>query len=166
MNYCSNCGAEVNLEIPEGDDRARHVCKTCHTIHYQNPRLVAGAIVESSGKILLCRRAIEPQYGKWTIPAGYMENGETVEQCARRETLEEAGAAIEDMRAYSLLNISFINQVYFVYLARLAGKHFSPGAESLAVDFFSPESIPWDELAFRVVRKVLKVYCSDLAQKK
>ena len=161
MNYCSNCGAEVALRIPDGDNRNRYVCDKCGIIHYHNPRVVAGAIPAIDHRILLCRRAIEPRRGWWTIPAGYLENGETVEQCARRETLEEAGARLEDIQPYCLLNLSFVNQIYFVYRAGLFQGRFHPGEESLDVDLFPLDRIPWDELAFHVVREVLELYCRD-----
>ena len=162
MKYCSNCGAEIIWTIPQGEDRHRFFCEQCKVIHYTNPRVVAGAIPIQDGKILLCRRAIEPRHGKWTVPAGYLENGESVEDCARRETIEEACAILDDLQPYSLLNLSFINQVYFIYRARLINDDFRPGAESLDVQLFSPRDLPWDDIAFPVIRKVLKMYCSDL----
>lgn len=162
MNYCSHCGGEVRLQIPKGEDRKRYVCNRCNTIHYQNPRMVAGAIPVIAGRILLCRRAIEPRRTKWTIPAGYLENGESVEQCARRETKEEANAFLDEMIPYSLLNITFIDQVYFIYRARLVNHDYSPGDESLEVKLFRPEALPWDEMAFPVIRKALELYHLDL----
>lgn len=163
MKYCSNCGAEVAWKIPQGEDRHRFFCEQCKMIHYTNPRVVAGAIPIQDGKILLCRRAIEPRHGKWTLPAGYLENGESVEECARRETIEEACAILDNMHPYSLLNLSFINQVYFIYRARLANDDFRPGTESLDVQLFPPENLPWDDIAFAVISKVLKMYCHDLS---
>ena len=162
MKYCSNCSAELSWTIPHGEDRHRFYCEQCQFIHYTNPKVVAGAIPIRDDKILLCRRAIEPRAGKWTIPAGYLENGETVEECARRESMEEACASLERMQPYSLLNIAFINQVYFIYLAHLANSDFRAGDESLEVKLFAPEDIPWDELAFQVIKKVLRLYCADL----
>ncbi|MDJ0622647.1 MAG: NUDIX hydrolase [Desulfocapsaceae bacterium] len=161
MNYCNQCGGKVNWQIPDGEDRHRYVCEHCNIIHYQNPRMVAGAIPIMDGKILLCRRAIEPRRGMWTIPAGYLENGESVEQCARRETMEEALAHLDDMLPYSLLNITFIDQVYFIYRARLVNTDFRPGNESLEVQLFHPDEIPWDEIAFPVIRKALEFYYND-----
>ena len=114
------------------------------------------------GKILLCRRAIEPRRDTWTLPAGYLENGETVEQCARRETLEEACATLSNLVPYSLLNISFINQIYFIYRAHLVNEDFRPGTESLEVKLFTPGAIPWEKLSFPVISKVLELYCCDL----
>ena len=163
MRFCSQCGGTLKVRIPAGDDRPRHVCDRCGIIHYQNPKLVAGAIVEEDGRLLLCRRAIEPRYGFWTIPAGYMENGETVAECARREAREEAGASLAELAPYAMLDLPFIDQVYFVFRAGLATPEVAPGAESLDVRFFSPAEIPWPELSFAVVRQVLRCYCDDLA---
>ncbi|MFN2354225.1 MAG: NUDIX hydrolase [Desulfopila sp.] len=162
MKYCSNCSGEMHLRTPDDDDRPRYVCDNCNTIHYENPKMVVGAIPVIDEKVLLCRRAIEPCHGKWTLPAGYLENGETVEQGARRETREEACAVLDDMEPYSLLNLAFINQVYFLYRARLVGQEYGAGSESLEVRLFAAPEIPWDELAFAVIRRVLTLYCQDL----
>ena len=158
MNYCSNCGKPLKLRIPSGDDRPRFVCNGCETIHYSNPKMVVGSIPESNGKILLCRRAIEPRLGKWTLPAGYMENGETVADCAKRESLEEALAKVENLRPYALLNLPHINQVYFIFRAHLANDDYGAGSESLEVKLYRPDDIPWSELAFPVIHEVLKLY--------
>lgn len=162
MKYCSECGHKGTWQVVEGDDRPRFVCGVCRTIHYENPRMVVGAIPERTGTILLCRRAIEPCRGKWTLPAGYLENGETIAECARREAREEAVAELENLRPYALINIPFINQVYFIYLSHLVNRDFRAGSESLEVKLFRIADIPWDELAFRVVHDVLRSYCSDL----
>jgi ADP-ribose pyrophosphatase YjhB (NUDIX family) len=119
VKFCSTCGASVSLRIPEGDNRERFVCTSCQTIHYQNPKIVAGTIPEWDGQILLCRRAIEPRYGLWTLPAGFMENGETTEQAAMRETWEEAGARIEILGLYSIFSIPHISQVYMLFRGEL-----------------------------------------------
>lgn len=161
MNYCSNCGATVTLGIPPGDDRPRHICEACQTIHYQNPKMVVGCIPELEDKILLCRRAIEPRYGKWTFPAGYLENGETVSEGAKRETFEEARAGVEDLSLYALLNLAFINQVYLIFRGRLSDWDHMPGRESLEVRLYQLEEIPWEELAFPVIREALRLYCED-----
>ncbi len=163
MKYCSQCGARISHRVPEDDDRPRFVCTSCATVFYENPKVVAGAIALREGKILFCRRAIEPRLGKWTLPAGYLENGETVEACARRETCEEAGGLLEDLRPYSLLNLPAFNQVYVIYLARLVNTDFGPGAESLETELFAPEEIPWKNLAFPVIARVLSLYCGDLS---
>ncbi len=162
MNYCNQCGASVVWRIPEGEDSPRFVCNSCHTIHYQNPKMVIGAIPVLDDKLLLCRRAIEPCLGKWTLPAGYLENGETIEECARRESMEEAFAKLDNMQPYVLLNLPFINQVYFIYRADLLNSDYRPGTESLDVKLVSPAEIPWDDLAFAVIREVLKIYTEDL----
>jgi ADP-ribose pyrophosphatase YjhB (NUDIX family) len=137
------------------------VCDGCGTIHYQNPKLVVGCIPEWKDNILLCRRAIEPRLGKWTLPAGYLENGETVTEGAIRETLEEACARVEIVAPYSLLSITHISQIYIFFRARLQDTNFSPGKESSNVRLFSESEIPWDELAFAVVIKTLKCYFKD-----
>ncbi len=161
MNFCSHCGARVGRRIPPGDNLPRHVCDACGAIHYQNPKIVAGCIVECDAKILLCRRAIEPRRGLWTIPAGFMENGETAAEAAVRETLEEARAEVEDVSLYALYNIPHISQVYLMFRARLARHVFAPGPESLDVALFEEGEIPWDEVAFRVVTATLQRYCED-----
>ncbi len=162
MNYCSNCGEQLVFRIPQGDDRPRSVCTACASVHYSNPKMVVGSIPETNGKILLCRRAIEPRLGKWTLPAGYLENGETVSDCAKREAFEEAVARVEDLRPYALLNLPFINQVYFMFRSQLANHDYQPGSESLEVKLYRPDDIPWSELAFPVIHEVLKLYCGDL----
>jgi len=161
MNYCSACGAKVRLAIPAGDDRPRFICTGCGTVHYQNPKMVAGAIVLAEEKILFCKRAIDPRRGSWTLPAGYMENGETVEEAARREVWEEAGARLSDVRPYALLNLTIVDQLYFMFLARLEGGRYFAGAESLEVKLVEPTEIPWLELSFPVIRKVLEVFVAD-----
>lgn len=161
MKFCSSCGAPVALEVPPGDTLPRHVCGACHTIHYQNPRMVVGCIPEWEDRILLCRRAIEPRHGLWTVPAGYMENGETTFQGALRETLEEANARVEIGSLYALYNIPHINQVYILFRARLLDRNVSPGAETLEVRLFSESEIPWDRIAFASVRNTLTHYYAD-----
>jgi ADP-ribose pyrophosphatase YjhB (NUDIX family) len=162
MKYCSDCGSEVEYKIPGDDNRHRHVCLGCKTIHYQNPKIVAGCIPEQAGKILLCKRAIEPQYGKWTLPAGFMENDESTTQAALRETLEEANATVVIHDLYTVINLTHVNQVYLIYRAALTEQGFSPGAESLEVELYGEEEIPWDELAFPVMRETLRLYFDDI----
>ena len=164
MNYCSQCGSSVSWRIPEGEDSPRFVCDSCNFIHYQNPRMVIGAIPVIDDKLLLCRRAIEPCLGKWTLPAGYLENGETIEECARRESMEEAYAKLDNMQPYLLLNLPFINQVYFIYRAHLVNHDYRAGTESLEVKLLPPSQIPWNDLAFAVIRKSLRMYIADLAK--
>lgn len=162
MKYCSECGSTVTLKIPDGDNRERFACDSCQTIFYSNPKTVVGAIPEWHGRILLCKRAIEPAYGKWTLPAGYLENAETLAEGASRETKEEACATIVDLQPYRAISIPHINQIYFMFRANLAEHKFTPGSESLDVKLVLPEEIPWEDLAFRVIRKVLRDYCRDL----
>ncbi|MBK1724135.1 NUDIX hydrolase [Thiocystis violacea] len=161
MNYCSDCGAPVSLLVPPGDNRERHVCSACGTIHYQNPKVVVGCIPEWEDKILLCRRAIQPRQGLWTLPAGFMERGETTREGAARETLEEANARVEVGQLYSLFNLPHIDQVYMLFRARLLDLEFSPGEESLEVALFEEGEIPWELLAFQTVRETLKLYFRD-----
>jgi ADP-ribose pyrophosphatase YjhB (NUDIX family) len=161
MNFCSNCGDTVKLGTPAGDDRSRYLCESCGTVHYENPKVVVGCIPEMNGKILLCRRAIEPRSGKWTLPAGYLENGETVAEGARRETLEEAGARVEILAPYALFNICYVNQVYIMFRARMVDANIQAGSESSEVRFFSERDIPWDQIAFTVIEKTLRRYLKD-----
>jgi len=161
MNFCSNCGQPVAQRRPPGDDRLRFYCESCGMIHYQNPKMVVGCIPELENQILLCRRAIEPCYGKWTLPAGYLENGETVAAGAARETLEEARARVDIVAPYALYNICHVNQIYLLFRARLKDKRFGAGRESLEVKLFSQDDIPWEEIAFRVINATLLQYFAD-----
>jgi ADP-ribose pyrophosphatase YjhB (NUDIX family) len=161
MKFCSNCGGPLTLRVPAGDTLPRHVCDACQTIHYQNPRMVVGCIAEWEDRILLCRRAIEPRHGLWTVPAGYMENGETTFQGAMRETLEEANARVEIGSLYALYNIPHISQVYILFRARLLDTDVRPGAETLEVRLFAEPEIPWDRIAFASVRNALAHYFED-----
>ena len=161
MNFCSNCGQPLTFLKPPGDDRSRYCCETCGIIHYQNPLMVVGCIPEMEDKILLCRRAIEPCYGKWTLPAGYLENGETVAAGARREAFEEARARVEILAPYALYNICHVNQIYLMFRARLEDDNIQAGSESLVVRLFSEADIPWHEIAFRVIKETLKQYYMD-----
>ena len=161
VKYCSQCGSIGDYRIPEDDDRPRFVCTHCQAIFYENPKLVVGCIPLWEDRLLLCRRAIEPRYGKWTIPAGFLEIGETVEEGAKRETDEEAGATVEILKPYALYNLSFIGQIYLIFLSRLVNENFRPGHESIDVRLFRKDEIPWDELAFPVIRRVLQEYFND-----
>ena len=162
MKFCTTCGGPLVLQVPPGDSRRRHVCSRCGEIHYLNPKLVTGCIPESDdGRILLCRRAIEPRYGLWTLPAGFMENGESCQEGAARETLEEANARVEILQLYTTFNLPHIDQVYLLFRGRLLEGGFSPGEESLEVDLFDEADIPWNELAFAVVRETLRLYFED-----
>ncbi|MCB1933626.1 MAG: NUDIX hydrolase [Candidatus Accumulibacter sp.] len=161
MKFCSQCGQPVSLSIPEGDNLPRHVCQRCGAIHYLNPKLVIGCIAEWQDRILLCRRSIAPRYGLWTLPAGFMENGETTRQAAARETLEEACARVELGALFSLVNIPHINQVHLFYRARLLDSGFSAGLETLETALFAEQEVPWQELAFQSVTLCLRAYFSD-----
>lgn len=161
IKFCMSCGAAVELRQPEDDNRLRPVCVACGTVHYQNPNMVIGSIPEWEDKILLCRRAIEPRQGLWTVPGGFMENGETATEAAIRETLEEANALIEIDKLFSLYSLPFINQVHLLFRARLLNTDFSPGQESLEVRLFAEHEIPWNEIAFRPVKYSLEHYFAD-----
>ncbi len=161
IRFCSNCGAAVTQRVPEGDTYTRYVCDSCSSIHYQNPKMVVGCIPEWEDRILLCRRAIEPRHGLWTVPAGFMENGETTAEGAARETLEEANARVEIIGCYAMFNIPHINQVYILFRARLLDLDFHPGAESLETELVSEADVPWDRLAFQTVRNTLRHYFTD-----
>ena len=164
MKFCGECGAVVIWRIPTGDHRPRQVCETCNTIHYQNPKIVAGCVAEWEGRILLCRRAIEPRYGLWTLPAGFMENGESAVAAALRETLEEANAVIEQPRLYGVYSLIHVSQVYLMFRGQVQGGRASPGEESLETALFTEAELPWEDLAFAVVRETLTQYCEDRAQ--
>lgn len=164
MNYCSQCGSAVEVGIPQGDNRPRYLCPSCGTIHYQNPKVVVGCIPVWEERVLLCRRAIEPRYGLWTVPAGFMENGETSHQGAARETLEEACARVSVEGLYTLFNLPHINQLYLLYRSRLLDLEFAAGDESLEVALFRETEIPWDEIAFPVIKESLRLYFVDRAR--
>jgi ADP-ribose pyrophosphatase YjhB (NUDIX family) len=161
MNFCSHCGQPVTLRVPEGDHRPRHVCTGCGAVHYQNPKIVAGCVPEHEGRILLCRRAIEPRLGYWTIPAGFMENGETTQDAARRESIEEALADVEIGSLLAVVHVLHADQVHVMFRARLPQPEFGAGAESLEVRLYDETHIPWSEIAFRSVDFALRRYLED-----
>lgn len=161
MKFCSHCGAPVEVRIPEGDTHPRHVCPACGVIHYQNPKVVVGCIPEWEDKVLLCKRAIMPRHGFWTLPAGFMENDETTIQGAMRETLEEAGARVEVLDLHTLFNLPHINQVYVMFRGRLLDLEYAPGPESLEVALVEEKDIPWHHIAFPVVEQTLHLYFAD-----
>ena len=161
MKFCPQCGSAISIVVPEGDNRERHVCSACDAIHYQNPRIIAGCIPVWEDKVLLCKRAINPRKGYWTLPAGFMELGETTEQAAIRETLEEAEADVQTDELYAVFNLPHINQVYMMYRSVLLKPEFSSGIESLDVRLFSEHEIPWDELAFETMRMSLEYFFKD-----
>jgi len=153
----------VELRVPEGDNRARFVCGNCGKVHYQNPKVVTGCIPEWGERILLCRRAIEPRYGLWTLPAGFMENGETSMEGAARETLEEAAARVQITALYTAFNLPHISQLYLLFRGRLLAAEFGPTDESLEARLFTEAEIPWDRIAFPVVSETLRLYFRDRA---
>jgi len=161
MNFCSNCGARLSRRIPPGDNLPRDVCEACDTIFYENPKMIVGCVAEWEGRVLLCRRAIEPRHGLWTVPAGFLENGETTAAGAQRETLEEANARVEIDAFYALYNLPHINQIYMLFRGRLLDLDFHPGAETLETRLCDESEIPWSELAFATVRNTLIHYFND-----
>lgn len=163
MKFCSNCASLLTIKIPADDSRERHVCESCGSIHYQNPRNVVGSISVYEDQILLCRRAIEPRHGFWTLPAGFMELGESTSAGAARETLEEAGAIVEMGPLYSLFNVPHAEQVHLFYLATMSSADFNAGKESLEAKLFHESDIPWGEISFPTVKQTLEWYFSDRA---
>lgn len=161
MRYCSQCGGSLDFIVPDGDDRPRYACLSCGTIHYQNPKLVVGCIPVWEASILMCRRGIEPRRGYWTLPAGFLENGETAADGARRETLEETGAQVTDLVPYLMVDIPHINQIYMMFRSRLQRPEFHPTRESSEVTLMTETDIPWNEIAFKVVQKTLHHYFQD-----
>lgn len=161
MNFCGNCGQKTTTKIPLGDQQLRQVCSACGNIHYVNPKVICGALVVWENKVLLCRRAIEPRYGLWTLPAGYMEMFETMEQGSARETREEAEAEIEIEQLYCMYNIPRIGQIYVLFKAQLLNGQFGAGEETIESRLFSEDEIPWSELAFPSVERTLQHYFAD-----
>jgi ADP-ribose pyrophosphatase YjhB (NUDIX family) len=161
MNFCSHCGQPVTQLVPESDHRLRYVCTGCGQVHYQNPKIVAGCVPEHEGRILLCRRAIEPRRGYWTIPAGFMENGETTQDAARRESLEEALADVEIGSLLAVVHVLHADQVHVMFRARLDAPVFGAGDESLEVILCDETEIPWTDIAFRSVDFALRRYLED-----
>jgi ADP-ribose pyrophosphatase YjhB (NUDIX family) len=161
VKFCSQCGQPVALRTPEGDHLPRHICDGCGTVHYQNPKLVVGCVPEYEGRILLCRRAIEPRYGYWTIPAGFMENGETTQEGARRESQEEALADVEIGSLLAVVHVLHADQVHVMFRARLPEPRYGVGAESLEVVLLTEAEVPWQDIAFRSVDFALRRYFED-----
>jgi ADP-ribose pyrophosphatase YjhB (NUDIX family) len=161
VKFCSNCGQSVVLRTPEGDHLPRYVCDACGVIHYQNPKLVVGCVPEHRGQILLCKRAIEPRLGYWTIPAGFMENGETTQDAARRESWEEALAEVEIGSLLAVVHVLHADQVHVMFRARLPEPKFGVGAESLEVMLCDEADVPWQDIAFKSVDFALRRYFDD-----
>ena len=165
MKFCSHCGSDrLEFRIPEGDTLPRHVCAACGTIHYQNPKIVVGCLPVWDGQVLLCKRAIEPRYGLWTLPAGFLENGESLAAGGLRETLEEAHARVAIDELYTVISLPQINQIYMMFRARLIDLEFGPGPESLEVRLFDEADIPWETLAFRTIARTLRNWFLDRKQ--
>ena len=164
MNFCSHCGHSLEQKIPDGDNRQRYVCSRCGAVHYENPKVIVGCVPIHPDKVLLCKRAIEPRLGLWTLPAGFMENGESLAEGAVRETLEEANASVKTSDLYTIFSLPHISQVYVFFLSELNNLDFYPGEESLETKLFSEDQIPWSELAFPVISETLRNYFSDRAE--
>ncbi|MEZ5727649.1 MAG: NUDIX hydrolase [Burkholderiaceae bacterium] len=163
MKFCPVCAAELRHEIPPGDNRLRYCCPGCGAIHYQNPNMVLGTVPVWEDRVLLCKRAIEPRYGYWTLPAGFMENGETTSEGAARETLEEAGAEVRIGDPFSILDVPHVHQVHMFYRADMLGPELAPGPESLDAQLFTEAEIPWESIAFRTVEQTLRWFFEDRA---
>ena len=161
MNFCTSCGNSVTLRIPEGDDRERYVCTNCELIHYTNPRVIVGCVPVYEGRVLLCKRAIEPRKNYWTLPAGFKENGETTPEGAARETWEEARAKVSNMQLYRLFDVPYISQVYMFYRCDIDNGSYGVGPESLESALYTEDEIPWDQIAFPVVLETLREYFRD-----
>jgi ADP-ribose pyrophosphatase YjhB (NUDIX family) len=163
MKFCTSCGNSVTPRIPQGDDRERFVCTHCELIHYSNPKVIVGCVPHFQGRVLLCKRAIEPRLGYWTLPAGFMENGETSPQGAARETWEEAEARVSNLELYRIFDVPYISQVYMFYRCEVDKGEFGVGPESLECGLYTEAEIPWDQIAFPVVYETLKAFFLDNA---
>ena len=161
IQHCRVCGAKTEYRVPADDNRERAVCTACGEIHYENPLNVVGTVPVWGDQVLLCRRNIEPRLGMWTLPAGFMELGETTADGALRETIEEAGAKVEMQGLFSVLNVVRVGQVHLFYRARMLDTSLNPGPETIEAALFREHEIPWDELAFRTVRLTLELFFAD-----
>jgi ADP-ribose pyrophosphatase YjhB (NUDIX family) len=162
IKHCRKCGTSVVYRIPDdGDTKERAICTACTTVHYENPLNVVGTVPAWGDKVLLCKRNIEPRWGKWTLPAGFMELNETVAEGAARETVEESGAEFELEGLFSLVNVARVGQVHLFYRARLLSDRFNPGFETIEARLFAEDEIPWEEIAFRTVKETLEHYFAD-----
>jgi ADP-ribose pyrophosphatase YjhB (NUDIX family) len=162
IKHCKNCGTPVVYRVPDdGDTKERAVCPSCHTIHYENPLNIVGTLPHLGDKVLLCKRNIEPRWGKWTLPAGFMELHETTAEGASRETVEEAGAQFDLEHLFSVLNVARMGQVHLFYTARLLSDQFDPGHETIEARLFTEAEVPWEDIAFRTVKETLEHYFAD-----
>ena len=162
MRYCSKCGSDqIDFKIPDDDNIKRYICSACDSIFYTNPNLIVGTICVKDDQVLLCKRNIEPRFGLWTLPAGFMENSETLQEGALRETKEETQASPIIISAYTAFSLTHISQVHFFYLAELGNEKFGPTSESSEVELFDEQDIPWDQIAFPTVTKTLEYYFAD-----
>ena len=165
MKFCSGCGSsDIEHKIPEGDNRLRHCCPRCDTVYYENPKIVTGCLALWKDKVLLCKRAIEPRTGTWTLPAGFMENHETLQEAAARETFEEATARTSHLELFAIYDLPHISQVYVMFRAKVLDGEASPGIESLETEFVDEENIPWPDLSFPIITETLKLYFEDRKQ--
>lgn len=161
LDYCPTCGGRIVRTVPPGDGRERATCVQCGAVHYQNPKLVVGCIPVWNDQLLLCRRAIEPRYGYWTLPAGFMENGESTAAGAARETMEEAGARVEQLEPFAIIDVPYVNQIHLYFRAQLVDLDFASGEESLETRLFAEGEIPWQEISFRTVIETLRHFYAD-----
>ena len=162
IQHCRQCGTKVVYRLPDdGDTKERAICPNCNTVHYENPLNVVGTVPHWGDKVLLCKRNIEPRWGKWTLPAGFLELNETTAEGAARETDEEAGAQFRLQELFTLLNVPRVGQVHLFYRAELLSDQFQPGTETIEARLFAEHEIPWDEIAFRTVKETLEHYFAD-----
>ncbi|MEM9102273.1 MAG: NUDIX hydrolase [Pseudomonadota bacterium] len=164
MDFCTQCGGPTHQIVPLGDNRMRIVCQHCHHVHYQNPKIVTGCLVHQQEKVLLCQRAINPRIGKWTVPAGFLENGESLEDGAARETQEEACAKVAIKKLYVLSNLLHVNQIYLLYRAELVDNDFKSGEETMDIKLVSEHEVPWDDIAFPTVKIALQRFFKDYSK--
>ena len=164
MNYCSDCGGTISKRVPENDTAERCVCDSCHKVFYQNPTIIAGCLAEWEGKVLLCQRAIEPRIGTWTLPAGFMEIGESIEQAAVREACEETGANIKIDALYSVFYVEQTNQVYIIYRGRMLSPNIDAGDESLEVRLFERDEVPWENIFYPAIQTIVKRFFDEFAK--
>jgi len=162
FKFCKNCGTAVENRLPDdGDTRIRAICPSCKTVHYENPLNVVGTLPVWGDKVLLCKRNIEPRLGKWTLPAGFLEMGETLQEGAARETTEEAGAKFELEDLFAVMSVARVGQVHIFYKARLLSDEFDPGYETMEARLFEENEIPWDDIAFKTVKETLQFFFAD-----